>query len=268
MSAPDPTIDRVAFAREVLGLAEVYDHQARALRATNPFVVLPGGRRSGKSVTAQVAGLHCVVTRRGADWLVTGPNEDKIRATVGEYAELLSASKIARSASVDEQAMRLDLLGSNSAIVGVLATGGQLRGHGRRTYGIHVEEAGHCPPGVLRDIRYVLADHVEEGAQCWMTGSPWGNQHFFRESFQLGADGDPDYYADVWKSTMNPRLPKDWLERERRRLNSVEAAAELDGEWQDSGAAFFTRAILEAATADVAVEAPDTLALLDLEAVR
>jgi hypothetical protein len=50
---------------------------------------------------------------------------------------------------------------------------------------------------------------------------------------------------------MNPRLPRDWIARERSRLNELEAAAELDGLWSEDGARFFPRALLESATADV-----------------
>ena len=262
----DPTADRVAFAREVLGLDEVYSHQERALRATEPYVVLPGGRRSGKSVTAQIAALHTVTTRRDAQWLVTAPNSDKVAQAIGETADLLKASDIAHSTEIDEQVMRLDLPGSGSAVIGVPPTGGQLRGYGRKVYGVHVEEAGHCPPSVWRDVRYVLLDHHDEGAQGWLTGSPWGAAgHFFFDSFRLGRDGDPDYWADVWKSTDNPKLPRDWLERERARLNSVEAAAELDGIWMESGHAFFSRETLDAAVADLVIGAPDSVELRVLE---
>lgn len=251
----DPALDRVAFAGDVLGL-DLFDHQAEVLRASTANVVLPGGRRSGKSVSAQVAGLHSVTTRRGARWLVTGPNADKVRQCVEEMAELARGSKAARGMHLDAQAMRIDFPGSGGAIVGVPPTGGQLRGHGRDVFGVHIEEAGHCPASVWRDVRYALLDHRAEGAEAWMTGSPWGSaDHFFPASWRLARDGDRDYWAPPapWTALMNPRLPGDWIERERGRLNSIEAAAELDGEWAEDGLQFFPRWLLDRCTADVEV---------------
>jgi hypothetical protein len=253
----DPATDRVAFARDVLGL-DLFEHEAEALGRTELVVALPGGRRSGKTTTACAAGLHAVTTRRGIEWLVTAANADKVRQTIGEYAELLRTSRVGADVAVDEQAMRLDVRGSGSAIVGVPPTGGQLRGFGRRTFGVHIDEAGHCPPGVWRDVRYVLADHAAEGAQAWLTGSPWGaSDHFFPTSCRLARDGDPDYWspAVAWRTAQNPRIPADWIERERARLNSIEAAAELDGEWVEDGLQFFPRALLESCVADVELPA-------------
>ena len=85
-----------------------------------------------------------------------------------------------------------------------------------------------APPGVFRDGRYALLDNREAGAQGWLVGSPWGDG-FFWESHRAGLDGDPDFASFTWPTALNPRLQADWIERERARLNSLEAAAELDG---------------------------------------
>lgn len=251
----DPALDRVTFARDVLGLAP-FPHQVEALRSPASVVVACGGRRSGKTEAAIAAALHCVTTRRDADWLVTGPNTDKVRQVVAEAADRLRRSRIGPDAAFDERAMRLDVRGSGSAIVGVPPTPGQLRGFGRRVLGLHVEEAGFCPEGLWRDARYILADRAAEGAVAWLTGSPWGDG-FFRAAWRLGVDGDPDYWASdpPWRTEQNARIPREWIERERARLNGLEAAAELDGEWVDSGEAFFPRSLLERNVADLELPA-------------
>ncbi|MEK6271613.1 MAG: hypothetical protein AABM42_03075 [Actinomycetota bacterium] len=253
MATIDPTLDRVEFAEQILGLSP-FDHQREALRRPEPVILLVGGRRPGKTLTACIAGLHAVTTRRDSDWLVTGPNADKPRWVIGEMLDLIRSSKIADQVAYDEEAMRLHFPGSGSAAIGVPPTGGQLRGPGRRLIGAHIEEAGHCPPGILRDLRYGLADRREEGAQLWISGSPWGPpDHFFHASWRLARDGDPDFWTPdpPWRSEMNPRLPRGWLERERARLNSIEAASELDGLWVEDGAQFFPRALLESCVCDL-----------------
>ena len=78
--------DRVAFARDVLGV-EPFAHQEGPLRSTAAVVVVVGGRRSGKTLAAQVAALHTCFTRRGAQVLVTGPNEANVRERVRETTD-------------------------------------------------------------------------------------------------------------------------------------------------------------------------------------
>lgn len=252
MTAADVRSDRVAFARDVLGM-EVFEHQVPALRATAPVVAIAGGRRSGKSVASQVAALHCCFTRRGAQWLAISTNQEKVREYLRECVELTRGRAIARDAVLDEQSQRLTFA-SGSSIIGVLATSGQVRGYGRHVFGATVDEAGFQPEALWRDLRYVMLDHHEEGAQTWMVGSPWGPEgHFFRRSVQLGADGDPDYASFQWATTLNPRVPRAWVERERERLAPSEAAAELDGEWSDAAGSLFSREVLERQTADIEV---------------
>jgi hypothetical protein len=72
----------------------------------------------------------------------------------------------------------------------------------------------------MRDARYLVLDHLEQGAQFVMTGSPWG-QGFFRQAVCSAEDGDPDFAAfGPWKADMNPRNPKGWIDRERERLSA------------------------------------------------
>src|SRR5262249_19233573 len=155
---------------EVLRL-DVFDHQAPALRSAAPVVVVAGGRRSGKTVGSQVAALHCCFTRRNAEWLAISTNEEKVRDYLRETSDLLQGTAMARSAVLDDEAMRLTFA-NGSAIVGLRPTEGQVRGHGTRTFGATLDEAGFQRSGLWRALRFVLLDHLEEGAQCWMIGSP------------------------------------------------------------------------------------------------
>jgi hypothetical protein len=255
----DAATDRVTFAHEHLSI-EPFEHQAEALRSDCPYIYLVGGRRSGKTRAAQVAAIHACVTHRDVECIVTGPNGDRVRLAVEDTRDLIAGSPLGRDLTFDAQAMRLDFKGSGSSMVGVVPTGGQLRGRGARVMIVWVDEAGHTSPQLARDIRYLIADNRARGSQLWATGSPWGSRdHWFRQGWQRGRDGDPDFLSAQWRSTDNPRVPAEWIERERARLNAIEAAAELDGEWQEDGLQFFPHALLEANVADV--ELPPIAAL-------
>lgn len=244
MLRSDPTIDRVAFARRVLGV-KPDAHQEAPLLSDAPFIVGAGGRRSGKTLAAQVASLHAAFVHRDGQVLVTSANFASAKRFVAETIELLRGSKLAHSAVVDDSQARIDFA-NGAAIIALPPTAGQLRGYGRNVRLVVIDEAGFCPPSLWRDARYVLLDNR---AQAWLIGSPWGDG-FFRESWRRGTDGDPDFFAFTWPTLLNPRVPKDWVERERARLNSIEAAAELDGTWVDAGTALFSRSLLDSATAD------------------
>lgn len=255
----DPHLDPVVFARDVLGL-EVFEYQAAALLATQPFVVVSGGRRSGKSWAAQIKALHVAMTRRGCRVLVTSAVEPKVRLFLQELVELLRRSPYHRQVDFDARALEVRFRGSGSVIVGVPATAGQLRGYGRDLRLAVADEAAFLPKGTMPDLRFVLMDHLADGAQMLMVSSPWGDrEHFFRQSFERGEDGDPDYASFRWRSDMNPRNPKDWIDRERNRLTAAQAAAELDGESPDAFGSFFTRELLDRSTADL--ELPPVLDL-------
>ncbi len=250
----DPTVDRVAFAYRLLRV-DVFDHQAEALRSKAPIIAAAGGRRSGKTATAQIAALHTGFVFEGCQVLVTGANLETAKRFIAECVEMLRQSDLASGAVEDETGLRLSL-GNGSELLALPPTPGRIRGFGRRVMLVVVDEAGFAPGQVWRDARYVLLDNRAEGAQAWLVGSPWGErEHFFRDSWQRGVDGDPDFAAFTWPTESNPLVPVEWIKRERARLNSLEAKAELDGEWVDSGIGLFPRDLLDACSAPV--EFPD-----------
>jgi hypothetical protein len=251
----DAPLDRIEFARRVLGV-EPFDHQAEALRSPTQYVVPVGGRRSGKTECAQIAELHALHVHADAQWIVTGPNEPKIRQHIEEAAELLRSAPRGSRGVLDEQSRRLTLR-NGSELIGVIGTAGQLRGYGRRVRGVTIEEAGFVPSGVWRDVRYSLADHAEAGVQCWLPSSPWGGPgHFLREAWERGQDGDADYASFTWPTSLNPGISADWIVRERARTNALEAMAELDGLWPEvDGEQLFPRSLLAECTAPIELPA-------------
>jgi hypothetical protein len=241
--------DRVRFAVDVLGI-DLFDHQREALRSDAPVVTIVGGRRSGKTVAAGVAMAHTCMTRRGVQGLLLAPNEGSVRERMRELSAMLAGSALAKEAVLDEGTMTLTFR-NGSRIVGLVPTAANIRGRGAGVHAVWVDEAGHVPDSVWTDLRFTLLDHRDDGAQGFITGSPWGDG-FFKRAWRLGLDGDPDYGSfGPWTAAMNPRNPRDFLERERSRLNELEARSELDGEWVEDGLQIFPRWLLGRGTADV-----------------
>lgn len=235
--------ERAALLAQIEGMLGIkaFKHTIAALLSAAAIVCIVGGRRSGKTFASQVAAIRCVFTHRNAQVLVTGPNTDSIRRWISECAGLLEGSDLARGSTVNIEAGRIDF-SNGSAIIGVPPTAGRLRGYGRDVWMVVIDEAGFCPSSLWRDVRYVLADHADEGAQCWMIGSPWENG-FFRQTLQAGLDGDPDIHSEPpWRTEQNPRLSRTFIAQERARTNTIEAMVEFDGEFPDVSMKMFSPA--------------------------
>lgn len=249
----------VQFARW-LGI-EPFPHQVPALESTAANVVPAGGRRSGKTEASIIKALSVLLGRDGVDWIVTGPSEDKAREYLERVMAILRASPHGMRAVEEEQALLIRFR-NGSRMLGIVGTGAKLRGPGNRLFGATIEEPGFSRPDAFSALRYALLDHRAEGSQLWMPGSPWGGDtHPFRVAHQRGLDGDPDYASFTWPTSLNPKIPKEWIERERGRVSSIEAAAELDGLWRTGGedGQIFPPSLLETCTAPGLV-VPDLLA--------
>lgn len=142
------------------------------MRSSAPVIAGAGGKRSGKTVTAQIGAAYGVRASR-----LQGPGhvgELGFGASLPDRAcRSARESKIASSAVVDEQATRISFQ-NGAQIIALAPTPGQLRGDGRKVRMVIIDEAGFCPPSIWRDARYVLLDHHDEGAQARLIGSPVG----------------------------------------------------------------------------------------------
>jgi hypothetical protein len=118
--------------------------------------------------------------------------------------------------------------------------------------GLVIDEASLCSPTLWTDARFVLLDNADKGAWAFVTGPPsCGPEHWFRQLWNRGDNGDPDVLAFAWSTLDNPRLDADFLRRELASLNSVEAEGEIHGRWVEDGLQFFSHKLLESVTADL-----------------
>src|SRR5215210_4671564 len=95
--------DIEVFAQRVLG-RPLWSHQIEAAKAEKFVVTVAGGRRSGKTLVAQVKALHTAFTNRGARILVISPAIENSRNWMAELGEIIRGSRLAHDAVLDEQA--------------------------------------------------------------------------------------------------------------------------------------------------------------------
>jgi hypothetical protein len=77
-----------------------------------------GGRRSGKTLVAQVKALHVAFTHRNARILVISPAIENSRNWIAELSEIIRGSWLAHDAVVDEQAQLVRL--ANGSVIRAL----------------------------------------------------------------------------------------------------------------------------------------------------
>jgi hypothetical protein len=247
----DASISVAAFAEQVV-LRPLWGHQVPAVESDSFIVAIAGGRRSGKTLAAQVKALYVAATNRDARVLVVSPAIENSRNFLRDLTDLIAGSKLSGSL-VDEQT-QLVTLSNGSEIRCVAATEGQVRGRGRNLRLVIVDEAAFVPSSIWRALFYTLFDERGSGSQAYLLCSPWG-KNFFRDAFERGMAGDEDYAAFQWSMRENPTISAAFIERERERIAPSEAAAEIDGHWLDAQGNLFAPSLLESVTADIEIPA-------------
>ncbi|HEV3047732.1 MAG TPA: hypothetical protein VGY13_10260 [Solirubrobacteraceae bacterium] len=238
------------FAEKVL-YKPLWPHQRRLVEDTHFYRVVSAGRRSGKTETAQVEGMHTAFSNAGCKVVILSAGQDSARRVTEDIGAELNAHPLTRGAVVDDYATRIRLT-NDSEIISLPASQRQVRGLGKGVLLLVMDEAGFQPEELWPAARFIALDERANGSRILLLGGPWG-KGFFRNAYLLGSQQDPDYASFSWTMSMNPTLDAAFIERERSRMSRAEAAAELDGVWGDAVGSLFSQELLESCTADIVV---------------
>lgn len=252
------------FAERVLR-RPMWPHQIEAAHSERFITCVAAARRTGKSVLAEVLATHTAFSNAGCRVLILSATQDAARRVTESIGETLARHPETRGAVVDDYATRIRL-GNGSQIISLPASQRQVRGYGERVLLVILDEASFMPAELWTAASYVALDERANNSRIVMLGTPFGGaDHFFRQAFLAGLDGDPDHSAHHWRHEANPKLDHAYLERQRDRVSPAEYAAEVLGEWSDAAGALFSTEVIEAQTAPI--EAPG-LAHLSAAAAR
>src|SRR5215210_5191445 len=208
----DLRTDLAAFSQRVLG-RELWPHQLEAARSTAFVTAIAAARRTGKTVLAETLAIHTAFANAGSKVIVLSATLDSARRLTESIGATLNASKLTRGAVVDDFATRIRL-SNGSEIVSLPASQRQVRGYGAGVLLVILDEAGFMPQELWAAAHYTALDERRNGSRLLLLGSPWGGQeHFFRQAFEAGRDGDPDHASHQWTYKANPLLDADYLER-------------------------------------------------------
>jgi Terminase large subunit, T4likevirus-type, N-terminal len=212
--------------------------QADVFQSEDRQTILNCSRQSGKSTVSALLALHQTVYVPKSLSLVLAPSQrqsiETFRKIVGYYNELESAPGVEQ-----ESALKLEL--ANGSRVQVLPGSEKtVRGFSGVSLLI-VDEAARVEDELYQAVRPMLA---VSGGRLILLSTPFGSRGFF---FQEWAEGGADWQRVKVTADECPRISKDWLEKERKRIGDWWYSQEYQCIFVDSLEACFSFADIAAA---------------------
>lgn len=235
-------LDPVAMARQAD--IEPDPWQADLLRSTKKQLILLCSRQAGKSTVSSFLALHEALYRPPALVLLLSPSlrqsQELFRKVKDAYRPL---SDIASPIDL-ESALRLELV-NGSRIVCLPGKEANVRGYSKAAL-LVVDEASRVPDPLYQAIRPMLA---VSGGRLILLSTPFGRRGFFHREW---TEGGPDWERVKITAEQCPRIPKDWLEKERAAIGDWWFNQEYMCEFVDAIDQVFSSEIVERAiTTDV-----------------
>jgi hypothetical protein len=237
--------DAVEFARFHFGF-DADELHAKVLRSSAKRGILNCTRQWGKSTVAAIAALHRATLQPGSLVLVASPTERQSGEFLRKAAELTARMGVCPRGD-GKNALSL-LLPNGSRIVGLPGTERTVRGFSAVSL-LVIDEAARVPDEMYKALRPMLA---VAGGDLWLLSTPNGKRGFFYENWAQDAEqGDTAWERITVPATECPRIPKSFLEEERRQLGNQWFRQEYMCEFGDDDCRMFPRELVRAALDDL-----------------
>jgi hypothetical protein len=202
------SLDGVLFAKAA-GYDSLDPWQAKLMRTPVQQIILNCSRQSGKSTVSSLLALHTALYRAEALVLLLAPalrqSQELFRKVRQGYASLTyRPTEIA-----EESALRLEFR-NGSRIVCLPGKEQTIRGFSGVAL-LVVDEAARVADELYQAVRPMLA---VSGGRIILLSTPFGKRGFFHHEWTEGAGWE----RVMVQATDVPRIPRDWLEQERRAI--------------------------------------------------
>ena len=181
--------------------------QADLLRGDARQAILLCSRQSGKSTVSAVVAVHEAVYRPPALVLLLSPSLRQSQELYRKVRDVFAALNDDARRPAEESALRLELA-NGSRIVCLPGKEQTIRGFSGVAL-LLVDEASRVPDALYQAVRPMLA---VSGGRLVLLSTPFGRRGFF---FREWTEGGPDWRRVKITARDCPRIPPDWLERER-----------------------------------------------------
>jgi hypothetical protein len=212
--------------------------QRDVLRSAERQFVMLASRQSGKSTVSSVLAVHEAVYQPGALVLVLSPSlrqsQELFRKCLDVYGTLGRPVP-----PVAETKLTLELE-NGSRVVSLPGKEATIRGFSGVKL-LLVDEASRVPDDLYQAIRPMLA---VSGGRIVLLSTPFGKRGFF---YREWTDGGADWHRSKITAYDCPRIPRDWLERERRSIGEWWFAQEYLCQFMEAEDSVFGHEDVEAA---------------------
>jgi hypothetical protein len=215
------------------------DWQKKVLE-TQGDICLRSGRQVGKSTVVSLKAAEYAVKNAKSTILIVAAVERQARLLFDKTLGYLMdhhKDKIKRGKDKPTQ-HKINLI--NNSVIYCLPTG--LTGYGIRGYTVNLliaDEAAFIPEEVWLAVTPMLA--ATKGTK-WLLSTPHGREGYYYSCFS-----DPNFTSFHVSSEDCPRISRDFLEREKKRLTIAQYAQEYLGEFVDELRQFFPNDLIEEA---------------------
>jgi len=216
------------------------DWQADFLRSQAEQSILLCSRQSGKSLTTSLLSLHQALYKPPSLVLLIAPalrQSAELFATIrGVYGQL-EGWRI--SPTVEESALRMRLANGSRIICLPGSKPQNIRGFSKVAL-LVFDESAFGADATYNALRPMLA--VSRG-RLVLLGTPFGRRGFFHQEWESGGD----WYRAKVTAYDCPRISREWLEAERRRIGDWWFEQEYLCVFKDSVDAVFSEEHIQAA---------------------
>lgn len=234
-----PETDPVVLARR-MGFEPDLQQEA-VLRSTARQGILNCSRQWGKSTTMAAKAVHRMVTGPGTLVVIAAPSEKQAAETVMKAWQMVAALGLRRRRDgIHKVSM---VLPNGSRMVGVPANEATVRGISKVGLLI-IDEASRVSDAMYHAVRPMV---VMARGDIWLMSTPWSAFGFFYEVWEHGG---PDWERFRVKATECARIPKDWLEAERRAVGEWAFRRDYLTEFVQDDLSAFEAAVVEDAMDD------------------
>lgn len=225
-------VNPASFAREVLAF-EPDATQTKVLESNPHRLLLNCNRQWGKSTLSSILISHRAIFSAGSLSIIVGPSERQSAETMRKVAGFLRNAGV--EIATDKVNRRSIVLPANgSRIVALPSADARIRGFSQVSL-LVIDEASRVPDPLYYALRPSLA--VSNGDIC-LVSTPFGKRGFFYNEY-AGASATEDWTRITVPASQCPRIPADFLERERT-LGEEYFAQEYNCEFIEDGRFLFS----------------------------
>jgi hypothetical protein len=188
------------------------DWQRDFLNSTALEILLNCGRQTGKSTTTALLGSHEAIYHAPSLTLIFGPSERQSKETLRKAKDFIHQTLGEGTLRFLEKESTIWIeLVNGSRIIALPGHEANVRCYSGLDLAIF-EEAARIPDELLYAVRPMLAT---SGGRMIALTTPFGKRGWFHKEWE---DEDPDCLKIKYTSEECPRIPKVFLEKEKRKI--------------------------------------------------